>query len=145
MVFLPFEEEEAERSIFLPNPLFLRGGGDDVSLCSMKNLRGRICFVLSVMFAVFSVIVCLFSLWLMEAPHKGYMANVIGVGVGSVGLVVTLAFALTGIVFSIIRIRRIKGTRESSTYMRWSLIVLVTCIVLFLIALPWLVLRGDLS
>ena len=106
---------------------------------------GRLCFIFSILCSVFAMIICLFSLWLMEAPHKGYMADVIGVGVGSVGLVVTLAFALTGIVFSIIWIRRIKGTMQSSTYMGWSLIVLVTCSLLFLIALPWLLLRGDLS
>ena len=107
---------------------------------------GRLCFIFSILCSVFAMIICLFSLWLMEAPHKGYMADVIGVGVGSVGLVVTLAFALTGIVFSIIWIRRNKETKESS-YMGWSLIILVlaTCSLLFLIALPWLLLRGDLS
>ena len=106
---------------------------------------GRLCFIFSILCAVFSVIVCLFSLWLIEAPHKGYMAEAFGTCYGSIGLVVTLAFALTGIVFTIIWIRRIKGTKESSTYMAWSIVALVTCIVLFLIVLPWLVLRGDLS
>ena len=80
----------------------------------------------------------------MEAPRKG-IEGILGVFFGSVGLVVTLAFALTGIVLSIIWIRINKATRESSTYMGWSLVVLITCSLLFLIALPWLLLRGDLS
>jgi hypothetical protein len=110
-----------------------------------SRLRDHACCVLSVTFAVFAFIVCLPSLWLMEAPRKG-IEGILGVFFGSVGLVVTLAFALTGIVFSIIWIRRNKATRESS-YMGWSLVilVLVTCSLLFLIALPWLLLRGDLS
>ncbi len=111
-----------------------------------SRLRDHFYSVLSVTCAVFAVIVCLCSLWLMEAPHKGYMAGVFGLAYGSIGLVITLVFALTGIVFSIIWIRRNKETKESS-YMGWSLIilVLVTCSLLFLIALPWLLLRGDLS
>ena len=112
-----------------------------------SRLRGHVYSVLSVTCAVFAFIVCLCSLWSIEAPHKGYMADVFALAYGSIGLVVTLAFALTGIVFSIIWIRRIKGTKESSTYMGWSLVILalVTCSLLFLIAFPWLLLRGDLS
>ncbi len=111
-----------------------------------SRLRDHVYSVLSVTCAVFAVIVCLYSLWLMEAPHKGYMVGVFANFYGSFGLVLTLAFALTGIVFSIIWIRRNKATKESS-YMGWSLVilVLVTCSLLFLIALPWLLLRGELS
>ena len=109
-----------------------------------SRLRGRVYSVLSVTCAVFAFIVCLCSLWLIEAPHKGYMAGVFELAFGSVGLVITLVFALTGIVFSIIWIRRNKATKEAS-YMGWSLVILITCSLLFLIALPWLLLRGDLS
>jgi uncharacterized membrane protein len=109
-----------------------------------SRLRGHVFSVLSVTCAVFAFIVCLFSLWCIEAPHKGYLADVFALAFGSIGLVITLVFALTGTVFSIIWIRRNKATKESS-YMGWSLVVLVTCSLLFLIALPWLVLRGDLS
>ncbi len=110
-----------------------------------SRLRDHVYSVLSVTCAVFAVIVCLLSLWLMEAPRKG-VGGILANFYGSVGLVVTLAFALTGIVFSIIWIRRNKATKESS-YMGWSLVILVliTCSLLFLIALPWLLLRGDLS
>lgn len=43
----------------------------------------------------------LYSLWLIEVPRKG-VGRILAVYVGSVGLGVTLAFVLTGIVLSII-------------------------------------------
>ena len=101
--------------------------------------------VLCVTCVVLAVIFCLYSLWLMEAHHEGYMADAFGLFYGSIGLLITLVFALTGIVLSTSWIRRNKATKESSSFMGWSLVVLVTCILLFLFALPWLVLRGDLS
>ena len=100
--------------------------------------------VLSVTCAVLAVILCLYSLWLMEVHHEGYMADAFGLFYGSTGLLMTLVFALTGIVLSRTWMRRNKATKESS-HMGWSLVVLVVFILLFLIALPWLVLRGDLS
>jgi len=57
----------------------------------------------------------------------------------------TLVFAVAGIVLMRIWVRRNRATKESFSYTGCSLAVLVTCILLFLIALPWLVLRGDLS
>ena len=101
--------------------------------------------VLSVTCVALGVIVCLWSFWAMEVHHEGYMADAFGLFYGSIGLSITLVFALTGIVLSTIWIRRNRATKESSSYTGWSLVVVVTCILLFLIALPWLVLRGDLS
>ena len=100
--------------------------------------------VLSVMCAVLGVIVCLWSLCAMEVHHQGYMADAFGLFYGSIGLLITLVFALTGIVLSRIWMRRDKATKESS-YIGWSVVVLLTYSLLFLVALPWLVLRGDLS
>ena len=101
--------------------------------------------ILSVTCAVLGVMLCLYSLWLMEVHHEGYMADAFGLFYGSVGLLITLVFAVAGIVLMRIWVRRNRATKESFSYTGCSLAVLVTCILLFLIALPWLVLRGDLS
>ena len=100
--------------------------------------------ILSVVCAILGVMLCLWSLWAMEVHHQGYMADAFGRFYGSIGLLITLIFAVTGIVLSRIWIRRNRETKASSS-VGLSLIVLVTCILLFLITLPWLVLRGDLS
>ncbi len=112
------------------------------------RLRGRGYSVLSVTCAVFGFIVFLCSLWLMEAPLEGYMSGVFATAYGSIGLVVTLAFALAGIALGIIWMRKNRAMKDApSYYMGLSRIVLVliTSTLLFLIALPWLLLRGDLS
>ena len=100
--------------------------------------------VLSVIFTVLAIIMCLYSLWLMEAHHQGYMADSFGLFYGSMGLVITLLFALSGIVTGGIWKHRDKAANESSRT-GWPLSVLVICIFLFLFALTWVILRGDLS
>lgn len=118
----------------LLNPLLLCGEGNDGSLCSMKCLRGRICFVLSVMCAVSAVIICIYSLWLIETPRKG-MGGILSEIYGGGGLLVASIFALCGVVLSIISIRRIGKTSGSFARLGWSIGVLVICSLLFLIAL----------
>jgi len=71
-------------------------------------LRDHVYSVLSITCAVFAFIVFLCSLWLIVAPHKGYMDDVILPAFGSIGLVITLVFTLTSIGFRIIWIRRKK-------------------------------------
>ena len=109
---------------------------------------GRVSSVLSVTCAVFAFIVFLCSLWLMEGPHEGYMAGVFATAYGSIGLVITLAFALTGIALGIIWIRKNRAMKEAPAYymgLSRIVLVLITSTLLFLIALPWLLLHGDLS
>ena len=109
---------------------------------------GRVSSVLSVTSAVFAFIVFLCSLWLMEGPRKGYMAGVFATFYGSIGLVITLAFALIGIALGIIWIRKNTAMKEAPAYymgLSRIVLVLITSTLLFLIALPWLLLRGDLS
>ena len=74
-----------------------------------SRLRDHVYPVLSITFAVFAFIVFLCSFWLIAAPHKGYMDDVILPVFGSIGLVITLVFALTSIGFRIIWIRRKKN------------------------------------
>jgi uncharacterized membrane protein len=84
----------------------------------------------------------------MEGPHKGYMAGVFATFYGSIGLVITLAFAFIGIVLGIIWIRKNRAMKEvPSYYMGLSriILVLITSALQFLVALPWLLLHGDLS
>ncbi len=110
--------------------------------------RGRVCFVLSIIFTVFTLLVCICSLWSMEAHHEGYMADAFGLFYGSIGLVITSVVALVGIVFGVIWMHKNKAINDSSVHhKRWLLIVFVlaTCSMQVLFAIFWLLLRGDLS
>ena len=100
--------------------------------------------ILSIIFAVLAIIICLYSLWLMEAHHEGYMANSFGLFYGSWGLLITSLLALAGIITSGIWRRRNKATSELP-HKLYPLFILVICILLFLFALSWVVLRGDIS
>ena len=107
---------------------------DSGIIYNMKCLRGRVCFVLSVTCAVFAVIVCIYSLWLIETPRKG-MGGILSEIYGGGGLLVASVFALCGVVLSIVSIRRIGKTGGSFARLGWSIGVLAICSLLFLIAL----------
>ena len=100
----------------------------------MKYLRGRVCFVMSVTCAVLSVMISIYSLWLIETPRKGE-GGILSEIYGSGGLLVASVFALCGVVLSIVSIRRIGKTTSSFARLGWSIGVLAICSLLFLIAL----------
>ena len=103
--------------------------------------------ILSVTCAVFSVIVFILSLWIMESSRGAYM-GMIGVFYASIGLVISLVFAVGGIASGVILLRREKSANETSSDQHpWSLgmISVVTCSLLIIIAVVCLLLFGDLS
>ena len=108
----------------------------------------RACRVLSAACTVLALPVGIYSMWLMGTHHKGYMADVFATFYGSIGLVLTLFLALGGIVLGSIWIQKNKAANQSSACSRrrtFVITALVTCCLLFFVALPWLLLFGDLS
>ena len=101
----------------------------------MKCPKGRISFVLSVTCAVLAGVICPYSIWLIETPRKGEGGTLSEI-YGSGGLLLTSILAFSGIVFSIISVRRLDKVNGSLARLAWcSIGISVLCGLLFLVSM----------